>query len=410
MGEIMFLCHRIPWPADRGDKIRSHWMLRRLANIAPVHVGSFAEDARDAGFVSDLAALAKTHHIAMRTKPNWRAGLEALAKRVPVSVAAFHDAGLAEWVKATIAAHPITSIVVFSGQMAHYIPADFAANPAKRVIMDFVDVDSAKFESYAASGNPLMRWVNAREGRMLSAMEAEVAARADASFFVSEAEAGLFRKRSGAANVAALSNGIDCVFYDPEADFARLPAADGPRMVFTGQMDYRPNVEAVESFAREILPTIRQSHPTAEFWIVGRQPTAAVTALAGLPGITVTGAVDDVRSYLAAADLIVAPLRIARGIQNKVLEAMAMARPVLASSAAAEGIDAIDGTHFCVAASLAEEAEMACDLLADAVWRDAIGRAARAHVLAHYGWQAALDPLEAAVSPPRPSLALENAA
>jgi polysaccharide biosynthesis protein PslH len=406
MGEILFLCHRIPWPADRGDKIRSHWMLRRLASIAPVHVGSFAEDARDAGFVSDLAALAKTHHIAMRTKPNWRAGVEALAKCVPVSVAAFHDAGLAEWVRATLVAHPIDSIVVFSGQMAQYIPADFKG----RIIMDFVDVDSAKFESYAASGNPLMRWVNAREGRMLAVMEAKVAARADASFLVSEAEAALFRARSGASNVAALSNGIDCVFYDPEAAFECLPAANGPRLVFTGQMDYRPNVEAVESFAREVLPIIRQSHPTAEFLIVGRQPTAAVMALSSLPGVTVTGAVDDVRTYLAAADLVVAPLRIARGIQNKVLEAMAMARPVLASTAAAEGIHATDGVHFCVAANPAEEARMATELLADAPRRAMMGHSARAHVHTHYGWQAALDPLEAALSSnPHPS-ALEQAA
>ena len=406
MGEILFLCHRIPWPADRGDKIRSHWMLRRLASVAPVHVGSFAEDARDAGFVSDLAALAKTHHIAMRTKPNWRAGIEALAKGQPVSVTAFYDARLTEWVKLTLAENPIDAIVVFSGQMAQYIPADFAG----RVIMDFVDVDSAKFESYAESGNPVMRWVNAREGRMLAAMEATVAARANASFLVSEAEAALFRARSGASKVAALSNGIDCVFYDPEAAFERLPAAQGPRMVFTGQMDYRPNVEAVDSFARDVLPVIRQSQPAAEFLIVGRQPAAAVTALGNLPGVTVTGAVDDVRTYLAAADLVVAPLRIARGIQNKVLEAMAMARPVLASTAAAEGIHATDGVHLCVAADPVEEARVASELLSDTPRCEAIGHAARTHVLTHYGWQAALDPLESALSPqPHPS-ALEQAA
>jgi polysaccharide biosynthesis protein PslH len=406
MGEVLFLCHRIPWPADRGDKIRSHWMLRRLASIAPVHVGTFAEDDRDAGFDADLAALAKSQHIAKRTKPNWRAGAEALATDVPVSVAAFRDTGLNDWVRSTLAAHPIDAIVVFSGQMAQYIPADFAG----RIIMDFVDVDSAKFESYAASGNPLMRWVNAREGRMLAAMEADVAVRADASFFVSEAEAALFRTRSGASNTAALSNGIDCVFYDPDIAFDRLLTADGPRMVFTGQMDYRPNVEAVDSFAREVFPIIRQRHPTAEFLIVGRQPTPAVAALADLSGVTVTGAVDDVRTYLAAADLVVAPLRIARGIQNKVLEAMAMARPVLASTAAAEGINATDGVHFCIAASPAEEARMAIKLLSDSARRNAIGHAARAHVLTQYGWQAALDPLELALSARAKSSALEQAA
>ncbi len=392
MGEILFLCHRIPWPPDRGDKIRSHWMLRRLAEIAPVHIGSFAEDDRDAGFAADLAALSKSHHVAMRTKPNWRAGIEALARLVPVSVAAFYDARLAAWVQHTLATHPIDRIVIFSGQMAQYIPADFAG----RVIMDFVDVDSAKFESYSAAGNPIMRWVNAREGKMLAAMERDVASRADKNFFVSEAEAALFRARSGLSGerVAALSNGIDCIFYNPEADFVRLPASHAPLIVFTGQMDYRPNVEAVDSFARDVLPMIGQSHRDAQFLIVGRQPTAGVTALGELPGVTVTGAVDDVRSYLAAADLVVAPLRIARGIQNKVLEAMAMARPVLASAMAAEGIDAIDGTHFVIAPTAADEARMAIDLLSDASRRATIGRAARAHVMAQYGWTAALNPLE----------------
>ena len=392
MREILFLAHRIPWPADRGDKIRSHHILKRLAQMGRVHVGTFADDARDIGFLGELQQLAASAHVEIRTKPQWLAGVEALASGAPVSVKSFASASMAKWVAQTIEARGITDIFVFSGQMAQYVPEDFLG----RFIMDFVDVDSAKFESYAGEGNMLMRWVNAREGRKLAAFEAEIAGRADASLFVSEAEAALFRERSGADNVAALSNGIDTVFYDPAAKFKILhPPFPDPLIIFTGQMDYRPNIEAVSDFATHAMPIIRARFPEATFAIVGRNPTQAVSDLSALPGVQVTGAVDDVRTWLGAADVVVAPLRIARGIQNKVLEAMAMAKPVVASPAAAEGIDAKSGTHFYVEADVRAEAERVCALLADTAKALAIGQAARAHVMQHYGWEAQLAPLDA---------------
>jgi polysaccharide biosynthesis protein PslH len=276
------------------------------------------------------------------------------------------------------------------------VPADFAG----RLIMDFVDVDSAKFESYADEGSGFMRWINAREGKKLAAFEAEVAARADASLFVSEAEAALFRERCGAKNVSGVGNGIDTVFYDPAASFKKLhPVFPDPLIVFTGQMDYRPNIEAVADFAQNALPTIRATHPETTFAIVGRNPTEAVSALSALPGVQVTGAVDDVRTWLAGADVVVAPLRIARGIQNKVLEAMAMAKPVVASKAAAEGIDAKDKAHFRIAKSVADEAKIVSELLADVDARLLLGAAAREHVKAHYGWDGQLAALDRIMQP-----------
>ena len=392
MREILFLAHRIPWPADRGDKLRSHHILKRLAQMGRVHVGTFADDARDMGFLDELQQVAASAHVEIRTKPQWLAGVEALASGAPVSVKSFASTSMAKWVEQTIETRGITDIFVFSGQMAQYVPQDFSG----RFIMDFVDVDSAKFESYAGEGNMLMRWVNAREGRKLAAFEAEIAGRADASLFVSEAEAALFRERSGADNVAALSNGIDTVFYDPAAKFKILhPPFPDPLIIFTGQMDYRPNIEAVSDFATRAMPIIRARFPEATFAIVGRNPTQAVSDLSALPGVQVTGAVDDVRTWLGAADVVVAPLRIARGIQNKVLEAMAMAKPVVASPAAAEGIDAKSGTHFYVEADVRAEAERVCALLADTAKALAIGQAARAHVMQHYGWEAQLAPLDA---------------
>jgi polysaccharide biosynthesis protein PslH len=239
--------------------------------------------------------------------------------------------------------------------------------------------------------------VNAREGRLLGDFEREVARRADANLLVSEAEADLFRARSGAANISSLGNGIDTVFYDPDAKFKKLhPVFPDPLIVFTGQMDYRPNIQAVTDFAVNAMPAIRAANPEASFAIVGRNPTSAVSNLSALPGVQVTGAVDDVRTWLAGADVVVAPLRTARGIQNKVLEAMAMAKPVVVSSAAAEGIAATNGAHYFIESDVAAEANRVITLLSDANMSRKIGCAAREHVVQHYGWAgqlAALDEL-----------------
>ena len=391
MREILFLAHRIPWPADRGDKIRSHHILKRLCEMAPVHVGTFADDERDLGFVGEMDDILASSHVELRNKPQWQAGFEAVLTGQPVSVCSFGSGSMQKYIDALLASGRISHIFCFSGQMAQYIPASFDG----RFVMDFVDVDSAKFESYADEGNPVMRWVNAREGRLLADFEKQVANRADASLLVSDAEADLFRTRSGAANVASLGNGIDTVFYDPAAQFKKLhPFFPDPLIVFTGQMDYRPNIEAVTDFAINAMPIIRAAHPETSFAIVGRNPTPAVSELSMLPGVQVTGAVDDVRTWLSGADVVVAPLRIARGIQNKVLEAMAMAKPVVASAAAAEGIVATNGTHYFVEPDVAAEAARVIWLLSDATASRKIGEAARAHVIEHYGWAGQLAPLD----------------
>ncbi len=391
MREILFLAHRIPWPADRGDKIRSHHILKRLCEMAPVHVGTFADDERDLGFVGDMDDILESSHVELRNKPQWQAGVEALLSGQPVSVCSFGSGSMQNWVNSLLATGRISHIFCFSGQMAQYVPASFDG----QFIMDFVDVDSAKFECYAGGGNPLMRWVNAREGRLLGAFERDVAHRADASLLVSKAEAELFQSRTGANNVVALGNGIDTEFYYPDASFKKLhPVFPDPLIVFTGQMDYRPNIEAVTDFASAGMPIIRARHPQASFAIVGRNPTAAVSDLSMLPGVQVTGAVDDVRTWLAAADVVVAPLRIARGVQNKVLEAMAMARPVVVSPAAAEGIDAENGAHFYVEPNVTAEAERVCALLEHPQEALKTGAAAREHVIRQYGWESQLAPLD----------------
>jgi len=394
MPDILFLAHRVPYPPNRGDKMRSFHMLRHLAGEARIHLGAFADDDADLAYAEALRPLVATLHIQKRG-PRLPLMLGGLARALPLSVAAFASADMQRFVDRTLASRRINAILAFSSQMAQFVPEA----PGCRFVMDFVDMDSAKFAAYAAQHGGPKRWLHAREAALLQAFEIETARRADLSLFVSEAEAALFRGAAPGADVAALSNGIDLAFYDPATPraLAAGPKTDSaPLIVFTGQMDYPPNVEAVTLFARETLPRIHRAVPDARFVIVGRTPTAAVRALAR-DGVVVTGAVDDVRGWLAAADVVVAPLRLARGIQNKVLEAMAMAKPVVASPAAFEGIAARAGEELIVVDGVEAEAAAVIALLGDPARARAIGAAARARVEARYGWDATLAPLAALV-------------
>lgn len=393
MSEILFLVHRAPWPPDRGDRIRSWHMFEALAKLAPVHVAALADNEADAAIAREkMAPLCKTLAIEVRgvSRPAALAG--AVLRGEPVSNRLFSNAALAEHIGALLALGTVTHIVAFSGQMAQFIPADFSG----RVLMDFVDVDSAKFATYAEQDKrqPL-NWVHAREARRLGAYEAQIARTVDASLFVSEAEAALFRQRTGlgADKVRAVENGIDTDRFDPALVPGKAGEGEGPLAVFTGQMDYRPNIDAVQWFVAEILPLVRKAHPAARFAIVGRAPTEEVRALASLPGVIVTGEVPDVRPWLAAADAVVAPLLLARGVQNKLLEAMAMARPVVASAAAAMGIDAQEGEHLLVAEDAEAMAAAVMRLLDDREAAMAMGKAARARMITRYGWDARLAPL-----------------
>ncbi|HEX8223227.1 MAG TPA: TIGR03087 family PEP-CTERM/XrtA system glycosyltransferase [Allosphingosinicella sp.] len=403
MADILFLAHRIPFPPDRGDKIRSFHELKALAGLGRVHLACFADDEDDAANLAGLRAAIGPAlgeaHVEIRRTSRAAAGARALAEGRPVSLVLFDSASLRGFVSDQLASGRIGTVFAFSGQMGQFVPAGTAA----RFVMDFGDVDSAKFEAYGGEGG-LMAPVHRREGRLLAAFEREVAGRADVSLFVSEAEAALFRARSGlpGADVRALQNGVDLDYYDPDAPRRRPgPSSNeegageaGPRpspgnlIVFTGQMDYAPNIDAVRWFAGEVMPLL----PRARFAIVGRKPAEAVRRLAG-PRVIVTGSVPDVRSWLAAADVVAAPLRIARGVQNKVLEAMAMARPVVASPAAFEGIEAEPGRHLIVADGAEAQAEAIAALLGDPERGRALGRAARARMVEAYRWEARLEPL-----------------
>lgn len=391
--QVLFLAHRIPWPPDRGDRIRSWHLLRELSSHADVHLGCLVEDVAEAARAgAAIDEVAASRYMPLRKGSIGWAGIRAMLTGQPVSVAAFRSWRLKRWVRQTLATRPIDAIFVFSGQMAQFVPADFAG----RVVMDFVDVDSAKFADYAAAMRPgPVRAIHAREARVLGAYEERFARRAQISLLVTPEERDLFvagLSNPAGIKVAALGNGIDAAYFAPDA-VAAEPGLATPQIVFTGQMDYAPNVAAVAMFARDVMPLIRVRYPAAGFAIVGRAPTAEVRALDGMHGTRVTGEVADVRPWLAGAQVVVAPLLIARGVQNKVLEAMAMARPVMLTPEAATGIGARDGDHFAIAEGAPALAAKVLALFDDTETARAMGEAARAFVLAHAGWDAVLAPL-----------------
>ena len=371
-------------------------MLRHLGRHATVHLACFADDEADAAHLPALReAMNGNLGEAFVTPINPSKLLwvtRAYAQRLTINEAAMSSAGLQHFVTRMLAERPITGLYAFSVQMARFVPAGMRPP----FVMDFVDFDSAKYADYARNGGFAGRLVYEREARKMFALERATAARADVSLFVSEAEAGLFRAEAklAGADIRALSNGIDLAFYHPEAAIAPVDAPDGPLIVFTGQMDYRPNIEAVCAFARDVMPQLRAACD-AHFAIVGRRPDASVRALHGRDGVIVTGEVPDVRPWLAAASAVVAPLQIARGIQNKVLEAMAMARPVIASPGAFEGIDAVPGRDLLVADGPGAQVDALLGLFEDPARAEAMGKAARVRMIERYAWDEQLAPLAA---------------
>lgn len=391
MARILFLVHRLPYPPNKGDKVRSYHLLRHLAARHEVLLGTFVDDPDDEAHVPTVRALCTELHAARLHPRRARvASLAGLWREQPLTLAYYRDASLDAWVQRLRARRAVDAVVVFSSSMAQYAQGFHVP-----VLVDFVDVDSAKWTDYAAAHAWPMSWLYRREGRQLLAYERAVAARADGSFFVTEKEAGLFLGLAPecAGRVEALGNGVDAEFFAPDPARASPFGATELPLVFTGAMDYWPNVDAVCWFVKEMLPPLRQRFPALRLHIVGRSPTPAVYALAG-DAVTVTGTVPDVRPYLEHATVVVAPLRLARGIQNKVLEAMAMGRPVVAASTCAEAIDAEPGMHLAAATVSADYVQEISALLQNPARAAAIGRAARERVLAVYGWDARLAGLD----------------
>lgn len=396
MDDLLLLVHRIPYPPNKGDKIRSWHLLRHLAARYRVHLATFVDDQDDWQYVEHVRALCASSHFApLHPRMARLRSLRALLANRPLSLDYYSDSATRHWVHHTMAAGAIERIVVFSSPMAQYVQK---YDNARRVV-DLCDVDSEKWRQYAGQKSWPASWVYAWEARQLLVYERKVGAASDAALFVSQPEAQLFATLApeSAGHIGWYGNGVDTAYFSPHVAYANPYAAGARALVFCGAMDYWPNVDAVQWFAREVLPAVQAREPRARFVIVGARPSPEVQALAALPGVTVTGTVPDVRPYVAHAALSVAPLRVARGIQNKVLEAMAMAQTVVLTPQALEGIDAVPGRDVVAAG---DAASFAAAVSAELAAPGAVGAAARRLVEQAYGWDARLSALDALLEAP----------
>jgi sugar transferase (PEP-CTERM/EpsH1 system associated) len=336
--KLLYLVHRIPYPPNKGDKIRSFHFLQALAAEYEIFLGTFVDDPDDSQYIDSLKPFCRESFcINLHPQSSKIKSLRGLLSGEALSLPYYRNRELQDWVDRTIREQGIDRVLVFSSPMAQYVEK----YPGMLRVADFVDIDSDKWRQYAGSKSWPSSWIYQREGEKLLAYEKRIAAQFNATVFVSEQEAQLFKilAPEQADKIDFVNNGVDTGHYDPGFSYEAPFPIDQEAIVFTGAMDYWANVDAVKWFAEDVFPIIKRRRSGVHFYIVGSKPAKEVLQLAEKdPAVIVTGRVEDVRPYIAHAHVVVAPLRIARGIQNKVLEAMAMARPVVVTSAGMEGI------------------------------------------------------------------------
>jgi sugar transferase (PEP-CTERM/EpsH1 system associated) len=393
---ILALVHRVPYPPDKGEKIRAYHELKYLAEKGhAIDLATFADVAEDVGWKAALSEICRDVEIVRMDRRFSRArSVLALPRRRPLSVGYFESFRFHRLVGRWLGERKYDVAFCYSSPMAEYVRGTAALSKRLARIMDFVDVDSDKWSQYAERTHQPMKTIYRFEARSLAIYERAIAEEFDASTFVSPAEAHMFKTKiaPNAKRVIDVPNGVDAEYFGRTRRAPR-PASTALFM-FVGQMDYFANVDGVTWFADDVWPRIRAKLPSAEFRIVGRSPTPEVTRLGARPGIVVTGAVADVRTHLEEATVTVAPLRIARGIQNKVLESMAARVPVVVSPQAMEGIEGADDTHAIVRAGAEAFADAAVALAQDEERRAALASAARDLIVTRYAWEPAMKKLE----------------
>jgi sugar transferase (PEP-CTERM/EpsH1 system associated) len=391
-GDLLYLAHRVPYPPDKGEKIRAYHVLKHLAENFRVHLGCFADDPADEQHTAPLKEIcASVLVLPLNRKAALARGLLHLMLGGCLSEAYFRDARMTRFVSGIVHRTKPQAMFLYCSAMAPYA-MPYASSC--RVLLDMVDVDSEKYRAYSRNAAWPLSMLYAKEAQALFGLERRAALAFERSFFVSKAEADTFLRNApeAAERVGYFHNGVDLNYFNPARDFPNPFGVDVLPIVFTGTMDYRPNVEAVTWFAEQVFADIRRHHAKAEFWIVGANPAPRVLKLAKVAGIRVTGRVADVRPYLKHARCVVAPLHIARGVQNKVLEAMAMAKAVVATEAACEGISAAPGTELLVAQDPAAFAAAVFSVLNGQARN--IAHTARARVEADYEWTSNLQMLD----------------
>ena len=381
---ILFVCHRVPFPPKRGGKIRPFNMIRHLGALG--HSVTVASLARNVDELQESAPLAAhCEQVLAEVIPDKRAWLQTIARlptAQPSSFGYFWSSALARRIRAEIRRQPFDLIICHCSSVAPYVEA-VTGTPK---MLDYGDMDSQKWREYAGHRPfPLSAgyWLEAVK---LERRERSLSRGFDLCTCTTAAELSTLRELGIREPSDWFPNGVDATFFSPEGGHY-----DANSVCFVGRMDYFPNQQAVLGFCREVLPGLRQRRPAIRFLIVGADPPPHIRSLGQLPGVTVTGSVPDVRPFVRGAAMTVAPLQIARGTQNKILESMALGVPVVCSPQASGGVDAVPGEHLLVAGTTQEWVERVCGLLESADARNHMATAARARVLSHHSWAASMN-------------------
>ncbi|MBN1854031.1 MAG: TIGR03087 family PEP-CTERM/XrtA system glycosyltransferase [Pirellulales bacterium] len=387
--KVLLITHRTPYPPDKGDRIRSYHLLRFLAKRARVHLATLADEPITQDTKAALEVLAEQVAIVM-VKPcgRWLHAASSLIKGRSATEGLFYSRHLQRCIRRWTAHNTYTAVVIVCSSMAQYLSIPKSHGTCK--IVDLVDVDSQKWFEYASSTRGLRKLLYHLEGCRVRRLEASLPQHCDTISVVTEAEASCFQDFQADAPISIVSNGVDLEYFYP----ARTEAALADSCVFVGAMDYKPNIDAVQWFSDLVWPAVLRIHPKATLVIVGRRPTKAIRRLQNRPGIRVEADVADVRPYLWKSRVVVVPLRIARGVQNKILEAMAAGRPVLATSQALTGLPAIPGEHVILAESVSDWTAAVGQLFDNNALCRQLGMAARCYVEQHHNWDLCLEPFE----------------
>ncbi len=385
--KILFLCHRLPFPPKRGGKIRPFNIIRHLTESGhSVTVGSLARSSEElaegqplreycdkllVGLINPAAAVA--HMIAR------------LPTSIPSSMGNFYSASLHREVREELRQHKYDLVFVHCSSAAQY------ARSAKGIpsILDFGDMDSQKWLDYSTYRRfPLSMgyWI---EGTKLCRAEKRLASKFDLSTCTTQAELETLRGFDAARRTDWFPNGVDAEYFSPADE-----PYDPDQICFIGRMDYFPNQQAMINFCCTVLPIVQARRVATKLTIVGAEPSSEIRNLANKPGVTVTGTVPDVRDYVRASALSVAPLAIARGTQNKILESMALGVPVVCSKQAAGGVDAVPGKHLLVCDSPEQYADNIIRVLKSADERRELSIASRQRVLSSHSWPASMSKLD----------------
>jgi polysaccharide biosynthesis protein PslH len=374
---ILFLSQRVPYPPNRGDKITTWRLVERMRRAHDVHCIAFAHDDADADAARELEAKG-IPTIAVRYDDKWKklSSLPLFLTKKPLTLGVYGSSALQAAVDEIIPSCDMA--YAYSSSMGAFLEK----HASKPRVMHFGELDSDKWRQYSERTSFPMSWVYAREHRTLLEFERRIARAFTENVLCTPLEQKIFQAAIPGASSTVLRNGVDLEYYKPSKD-----APEPAHLVFTGVMNYYPNADGCIWFVREILPLVRKEFSAARFTIVGSHPTADVQSLARTSGVAVTGFVKDTREKLAKAAISVAPLRIARGIQNKVLEAMAMGLPVVGTTSATQGVEAGSGREYLVADDAKSFADSVCRLLRDPARARELGRNARRFVEEHYDWE-----------------------